>query len=138
MITIDRLFHTDLTHAFRRASARYEPLSSAQFDALFSEPQRALHDKGVKAFIKPICLFPKDEAYVDELARTHQACSLFVTLKTNREDAFGEPVLGQDHQTLPLSSASLAIIRGLLPERLASGLPLLAEVEISLDGPLAP
>jgi hypothetical protein len=135
MITLDRLFHIDLTHVWNRPASLYQPLAQGAFDKLFSEHQN-LFDQSIEKLIQPRCLFPKDLAYVAELARRHQACSLTLTLVTHREDAMGEPILGQGRQSLPMNEASLAQIRSMLPSRLMCGLPLLAEVEICLDGAL--
>lgn len=134
MITIDRLFHIDLTHAWNRSAARFDPISEERFNALFSAPSQQ-RESGLEALIKDRCLFPKDAQYVADVFRRHASSALFVTLITNSEDAFGEPELGQARKRLPLSQAAIEEVRALIPKRLACGIPVLAEVEIFLDGP---
>lgn len=134
MITIDRLFHIDLTHAWNRSASRFDPISEERFAALFSAPCQQ-REASLQALIKDRCLFPKDAEYVADVVRRHASSALFITLITNSEDEFGEPELGQARKDLPLTPSSIEEVRALILTRLACGIPVLAEVEIFLDGP---
>lgn len=141
MITVDRLFHIDLTHFWNRAASRFEALPPAKFNELFTKPAELFAANPV-ALIAPRVLFPNDADYLADVVRRHGASALFVTLVINHEDEKDEDApeeqereVSQKRHTLLLNAAALSAIRDLLPQRLPCDIPLLAEVEIFLDGP---
>lgn len=131
MISIARLFHLDLTSAWDRSRAAYQPLPEGGFEKLFADPaaQLAADPRGL---IAPRLLF-QDEEYVGEALKAHQGGRLALALTLNRDDGQGGLELIRERRDLPLTPESVAAVKAMLPERRACGLPWLAEVEIVLE-----
>lgn len=135
MFTLERLFHLDLSSSWNRPEARYEPLSDEQYQQLFEPIVKQAHDN-LRALVRPRCLFragPEDRDD-EQVAKRHKSSKLWLTLISNTDPkpddrgGVGERAISE----VLLTPASLTKIRSMLPFRLANGLPLLAEVQISL------
>ena len=134
MVTLDRLFHFNLTHFWDPKASRYEARTPEKFAQIFSQPQNVLATRGVAELIKNQLLFPKDEQYVNEAAQFHQNGALFVTIATNVEIERGGLIeIDQVRQEMPLDQVAIDKIVSLIPQRVAFDMPLLAEVEIFLS-----